>query len=72
MNCRKLNENTIGDAYPLPDIMEILDQLVQAKYFSCLDLAMEHNQIYMDPKDIEKTAFRTKEGTGRTEGCTLD
>jgi len=37
---RKLNERTIGNAYPLPDITEILDQLGQAKYFSCLDLAM--------------------------------
>jgi len=37
---RKLNEKTIGNAYPLPDITEILDQLGQAKYFSCLDLAM--------------------------------
>jgi hypothetical protein len=24
---RKLNEKTVGDAYPLPDITEILDQL---------------------------------------------
>jgi hypothetical protein len=37
---RKLNEKTVGNAYPLPDITEILDQLGQAKYFSCLDLAM--------------------------------
>jgi len=37
---RKLNEKTIGNAYTLPDITEILDQLGQAKYFSCLDLAM--------------------------------
>jgi hypothetical protein len=34
---RKLKEKTIGNAYPLPDITEILDQLGQAKYFSCLD-----------------------------------
>jgi hypothetical protein len=32
---RKLNEKTVGNAYPLPDIIEILDQLGQAKYFSC-------------------------------------
>jgi hypothetical protein len=31
---RKLNEKTIGDAYPLPDITEILDQLEQSKYFT--------------------------------------
>jgi hypothetical protein len=59
---RKLNAKTVGNAYPLPDITEILDQLGQAKYFSCLDLAMGYHQIDMDPKDIEKTAFSTKEG----------
>jgi hypothetical protein len=59
---RKLNEKTIGNAYTLPDITEILDQLGQAKYFSCLDLAMGYHQIDMDPRDIDKTAFSTKEG----------
>jgi hypothetical protein len=42
---RKLNDKTIGDAYALPDITEILDQLGQSKYFSCLDLAMVYHQI---------------------------
>jgi hypothetical protein len=59
---RKLNAKTVGDAYPLPDITEILDQLGQAKYFSCLDLAMGYHQIDMDPRDVDKTAFSTKEG----------
>jgi hypothetical protein len=31
---KKLNDKTIGDAYPLPNITEILDQLGSAKYFS--------------------------------------
>jgi hypothetical protein len=39
VNYRRLHEKTVGNAYPLPDITEILDQLGQAKYFSCLDLA---------------------------------
>jgi len=43
---RKLNERTIGNAYPLPDITEILDQLGQAKYFSCLDLARVSSNRY--------------------------
>jgi len=42
---RKLSEKTVGNAYPLPDITEILDQLGQVKYFSCLDLAMGYHQI---------------------------
>ena len=42
---RKLNEKTIGDAYPLPDITEILDQLGQSKYFTCLNMVMGYHQI---------------------------
>jgi hypothetical protein len=59
---RKLNEKTIGNAYPLPDITEILDQLGQSKYFSCIDMVMGYHQIELDPKDKEKTAFSTKQG----------
>ena len=36
---RALNEKSIPDAYPLPSILEILDQLGSAKYFSVFDLA---------------------------------
>lgn len=56
---RKLNEKTIGDAYPLPNIVEILDQLGSAKYFSIFDLAQGFHQISMAPEDQEKTAFST-------------
>jgi hypothetical protein len=37
---RKLNEICVGDDNPLPDIIEILDQLEQSKYFSCLDMVL--------------------------------
>ncbi|KMQ83421.1 enzymatic polyprotein endonuclease reverse, partial [Lasius niger] len=59
---RKLNEKTIGDAYPLPNINEILDQLGSAKYFSIFDLAQGFHQIPMDEKDTPKTAFTTPYG----------
>jgi len=36
---RKLNNITVGDSFPLPNITEILDQLGSAKYFTTLDLA---------------------------------
>ena len=32
-----LNEKTINDAYPLPDVTEILDQVGSAKYYTVLD-----------------------------------
>ena len=59
---RNLNEKTIGDAYPLPNITEILDQLGSAKYFSVFDLASGFHQIRMKPSDAHKTAFSTPFG----------
>lgn len=59
---RKLNEKTIQDAYPLPNIDEILDQLGNARYFSAFDLASGFHQIGMNSKDIPKTAFSTPDG----------
>lgn len=59
---RELNSKTIGDAYPLPNIADILDQLGSAKYFTTLDLASGFHQIRMDPSDAHKTAFSTPYG----------
>lgn len=59
---RRLNEKTVGDAYPLPNICDILDQLGGAKYFSVLDLASGFHQIPMESNDAHKTAFSTPHG----------
>ena len=59
---RDLNERTVPDAYPLPNINEILDQLGGAKYFSVFDLASGFHQIPMKPEDAPKTAFSTPHG----------
>uniref|UniRef100_A0AB38Z1R9 RNA-directed DNA polymerase n=1 Tax=Pitica errantivirus TaxID=3078414 RepID=A0AB38Z1R9_9VIRU len=59
---RKLNEQTIDDRYPMPQIEEILDSLGKSEYFSTLDLKSGFHQIPMDPKHIEKTAFSTDKG----------
>jgi hypothetical protein len=56
---RSLNEKTIGDAYPFPNITDILDQLGSAKYFSTFDLASGFHQIPRDTTDAQKTAFST-------------
>ncbi len=56
---RKLNHITRKGAFPLPNIMEILDQLGQAQLFSSLDLASGYWQIRMSDRDREKTAFTT-------------
>ena len=50
---RKLNEKTIPDAYPVPNIHG------GAKFFSVFDLASEFHQVGMEPKNRQKTAFST-------------
>ncbi|XP_046393726.1 uncharacterized protein LOC124161448 [Ischnura elegans] len=59
---RKLNDVTVGDAFPLPLITEILDQLGKARYFSTLDLASGYHQIPKAKDDQHKTAFSTFQG----------
>lgn len=49
---RLLNQVTVGDAFPLPNIIDILEQLL--KYYSTLDLAHGYHQ---GPKNLA-TAIR--------------
>ena len=62
LDFRKLNEKTIGDSYPLPNIIDILDQLGSEQYFSVFDLASGFYEIKMSPEDSHKTAFSTPYG----------
>lgn len=59
---RRLNEITIDDKYPIPNIDSILDKLGSAQYFTSLDLAKGYHQIKVHPNDISKTAFITPFG----------
>lgn len=59
---RKLNEKTVDDRYPIPNITDILDKLGRCMYFSTLDLASGFHQIEVDKKDVEKTAFSVENG----------
>ena len=57
LDFRKLNEKTVGDSYPLPNIIDILDQLGSAQYLSVFDLASGLHQIKMSPEDSHKNLF---------------
>lgn len=57
---RKLNDITIGDRYPLPNIESLLDQLGKCQYFTTLDLASGFNQIEVEKKMFLKLHFRSK------------
>ncbi|XP_048484046.1 uncharacterized protein LOC125490066 [Plutella xylostella] len=59
---RKLNDITIGETYPIPQISEILDQLGNSKYFSTLDLTSGFHQILINKADAPKTAFSVPQG----------
>ncbi|CAL9706114.1 unnamed protein product [Knipowitschia caucasica] len=54
---RKLNLQTIKDAYALPKLEDTFSALSGSKWFSVLDLKSGYYQIEMNEADKEKTAF---------------
>ena len=52
-----LNTCTKKDSYPLPKIKEVLESLVGAGHFSCLDLKSRFWQIKMDESLKQYTVF---------------
>ena len=59
---RKLNRVSKFDAYPMPRVEEVLDNVGAAKYISTLDLAKGYWQIPMARYSREKMAFTTPFG----------
>ena len=59
---RRLNAVTRVDAYPMPRMDDILDQVGQAKYITTLDLAKGYWQVPVASQDRHKTAFTTPRG----------
>ena len=62
INYIKLNEVTVTECYPMPRIEDIQDLLLNAEFFSVLDLASGFWHIEVNPNDIHKTAFSTNRG----------
>ena len=59
---RKLNDVTVKDAYPLPNIEDALSTLAGANYFCTLDLASGYWQVELSEDAKPKTAFCTRQG----------
>src|SRR5947207_4818576 len=62
LDYRSLNEVTVKNKYPLPDINILFDQLAGANVFSKIDLRSGYYQIRVREGDIPETAFSTRYG----------
>lgn len=60
---RHLNDITLKDRYPLPNIQDLLHRIQGSSFFSKLDMASGYHQISVAPKDRHKTGFITKYGS---------
>jgi hypothetical protein len=56
---RRLNEVTIGDSYPLPNIQNILAKLGRAIYITACHCASGYLQVPTAAENRHKTAFST-------------
>ena len=59
---RKLNDQTLDETFPLPDIDRQLEKLSGCKYFIVLDLMNGFLQVPLKEEACHKTAFVTEDG----------
>ena len=60
---RKLNKLTVADPEPMITAESLFQRLGKSKYYSKIDLSKGYWQISVAEEDIEKTAFKTLDGS---------
>ncbi|CAI5773598.1 Hypothetical predicted protein [Podarcis lilfordi] len=69
LDYRKLNHVTKADAYPMPHLDDLIEAIGQCHYITCLDLTKGYYQVKMDPRNQEKTVFRSRLGQFEFKEC---
>ena len=59
---RHLNNATVPDRYPIPNIQDLSTNLSGVKIFSKVDLVRGYHQIPVHPADVPKTGIITPSG----------
>ena len=59
---RLLNQRTILDRYPLPELSSFIDHIAGSEVFSKVDLTKAYHQLLIDKRDRGKTAITTQWG----------
>lgn len=59
---RKLNQVTIKDTFPLPNIEDNLTRMANSRVYSAIDSAGAYHVVKIRKEDREKTAFATHQG----------
>ena len=54
---RRLNERTVGDAYPIPHLHDLATDLYGCQVFSKIDLIKGYHQVPVRAEDVPKTAI---------------
>ena len=62
MDYRKLNEHTVLDVTPLPQISTIIEEMADKTLFSKFNVRKGYHNIQVVPEDRWKTTFKTSRG----------
>ncbi len=59
---RKLNDITVKDDYPIPNMRDLIDDIQGSIFFTCMDMPSAYWHVPMDEESIPKSAFQVPKG----------